>query len=179
MISRFNYLEQIKGAETVQKFQQELSGGDVNFVRQPIIGANNYPEHTITEMDKMMLADIFNGDVNEFFRLGEWNSREMMLRFFNLYIDDQDAVGFVQQFARLRSVLIGSGEMTVERSGKTAVMIQVDYGQKIPRSVCLSEQGFISGGMKLCGMKTVTFEEICCAGLEDESVCKYKVKYSK
>jgi len=78
----------------------------------------------------------------------------------------------------LRKYLIGSGEMQVSGNDKNTVRIMVDYGQPIPRSVCLSEQGFLLQGIKLCGAVSIKFKEEKCAGLSDSIVCEYQVTFS-
>ena len=57
--------------------------------------------------------------------------------------------------------------------------IVINYGQNIPKSVCLSEQGFILGGLLLCGAQNTEIEEEVCASSSENFACKFKVKLSK
>ena len=142
LISRFEYIEINIGKSQLKALLKEISTQTENYTKQPIVGSNNYPENTITKIDQLILNSYFNNNVELFRSLGEWNADNFMHRFFNLYLDEQLPVEFVFQYARLRSYLIGSGEMRVLGDEKNNLDIIIDYGQPIPRSVCLSEQGF-------------------------------------
>jgi hypothetical protein len=175
LISRFEYIEKNYGKSDLKQFLLEISTDTENYTKQPIVGANNYPAHTIATIDQLLLSKYFNSDVELFRKLGEWNADNFMHRFFNLYLDEQLPVDFIFQYARLRPYLIGSGEMHVTSDDKKIVDISVDYGQPVSRSVYLSEQGFLVHGTELCGARTVKLKEDTCAGLSDSMVCTYQL----
>jgi hypothetical protein len=178
LISRFEYIEINIGKPDLKQFLREISTSTENYTKQPIVGSNNYPENTIAKIDQLLLTKYFKDNVELFRELGEWNANNFMHRFFNLYLDERLPVDFIYQYARLRTYLIGSGEMQVSGIDKNKIKIVVDYGQTIPRSVCLSEQGFLLQGIKLCGADSIEFSEEKCAGLSDSTVCEYQVTFS-
>jgi hypothetical protein len=175
LLSRFEYLESKQGTKIFKEFLKKISTADENFVRQPVDGANYYPASTLTRIDQILLEDYFNSDLEEFRKMGEWNADALMDKYFNLYSEEHKPIEFLEQFARLRGHMIGAGEMHIVSIGKNSLEIKVDYGQSIPRSVCLSEQGFIIGGLRLCGAKDIKLEEETCASSPDFLECKYKI----
>jgi len=178
LLSRLEYLENLKGPSIYKEFLKKISTEEQNFVRQPIDGANLYPDNTLVEIDRILLEEHFAGDVSEFRKLGAWSAEFLMSRFFQLYIDEKKPVEFLEQYARLRSAIIGSGEMKVEETGRGSLLITIDYGQNIPESVCMSELGFIEGSMRLCGAKILDVEEISCASEPNILESKFKIAYT-
>jgi predicted hydrocarbon binding protein len=163
LLSRFDYLDYKKGLNTVKEFLKKISTPETNFVRQPVIGANLYPENILVIVDEVLLKEYFDGDIEEFRRMGEWTAHGIISRYFNIYLEEQKPIDFLAQFARLRDVLVGSGDMIITVQGAKSVDVTIDYGQPIPRSICLSEQGFIAEGLKMCGAKEVDVKEIASA----------------
>jgi hypothetical protein len=177
LLSRLEYLEKIKGLSAYKEFLKKISSGDQNFVRQPIDGANLYPENLLVLIDKILLEEHFGGDIAEFRKLGEWSAEYLMSRYFQLYIEEKKPLDFLEQYARLRRAIIGAGEMTVEETEHGKLQITIDYGQTVPESVCMSELGFIEGGMRMCGAKIKKIEEISCASEPELLESKYKISY--
>jgi hypothetical protein len=175
LLSRFEYLESKQGTKLFKEFLKKVSTGDENYARQPVDGANYYSETTLARIDQILLEDYFNNDLEEFWKMGEWNADILMDKYFNLYSEQHKPVAFLEQFSRLRSYLIGAGEMHIVSEGKNSLVVRIDYGQSVPRSVCLSEQGFISGGLRLCGAKDIHIVEQTCASSPDYLECKYKI----
>lgn len=177
LLTRLEYLEMKHGVTTYREFLKSISSEDHNFVRQTVDAASQYADEMLARIDHELLENYFDNDLEEFRRLGEWNADNLMYRYFNLYIDENKPAEFMEQYARLRSALIGSGDMTVQRLGDKKIQIIIDYGQSIPRSVCLSEQGFLSGGMELCGARNVNIEESSCASEPDSYACRMELNY--
>jgi hypothetical protein len=177
LLSRFEYLESRQGTKLFKEFLKKISTGDENFARQPVDGANYYPASTLARIDQILLEEYFNNDLDEFRKMGEWNADTLMDKYFNLYSEQQKPVDFLEQFARLRTYLIGVGDMQIVSTGKNSLMLIIDYDQNVPRSVCLSEQGFISGGLRLCGARDIHIEEKTCASSPDFLACKYKINF--
>jgi len=177
LLSRLEYLENLQGPAISKDFLKKISTEEQNFVRQPIDGANLYPEDTLVEIDRILLDEYFNGDVDEFRKLGIWNAEFIMTRFFQLYIEEQTPIEFLEQYARLREAIIGTGEMHIEKIGSDKLLITIDYGQTIPKSVCMSELGFLEGSMRLCGAKILNVEEISCASEPNVLESKFKIAY--
>jgi len=177
LLSRFEYLEFRQGTKLFREFLKKISTDDENFSRQPVDGANYYPASTLARIDQVLLEEYFNNDLGEFKKMGEWNADTLMDKYFNLYSEQHKPVDFLEQFARLRTHLIGAGEMKIISAGKNSLTIIIDYGQNVPRSVCLSEQGFISGGLRICGARDISIEEETCASTPDVLECKYKLVY--
>jgi len=176
-LSRFEYLDHKKGLTVLKQLLKQISTPEANFVRQPVDGASYYPENTLAEIDDILLTDHFNNDLEEFRRLGEWNANNIISRFFSLYIEEGHPAKFLEQFARLRDSIIGSGNMKVVPESDNILIVTIDYGQPIPRSICLSEQGFILGGLKLCGAKSVKIREISCASEGNTMTCQYEISF--
>lgn len=177
LLSRFDYLDHIKGLTVLKEFLTKVSTPENNFVRQPVVAANYYPDSILVEADEILLRDYFDNDIEEFRRLGEWNAENLVDKFFNLYVEEANPFEFLEQLSRLRDALIGSGIMTNVLESSSQITITIDYGQSVPRSVCLSEQGFISAGLRFCGAKNVKIEELSCASEENTLECKYRAKF--
>jgi len=177
LMSRFEYLEKMKGSDALKEFLRKISTESENYVRQTINGASNYHESTLTRIDEILLVDYFGNEIDEFRKLGIWNAKNLMDRYFNLYMHEKQPIEFLKQYVRLRDSLIGSGEMNILEIKPNKLSIMVDYGQNIPRSVCLSEQGFVEKGMNLCGAKNIKINEETCAALSDNFICKYQISF--
>jgi len=177
LLSRFDYLDHKKGITTLKEFLKKISTPENNFVRQPVVAANYYPDNMLVAADDVLLSDYFNNDLDEFFRLGEWNARNLVDKYFNLYVEGAIPLEFLEQLSRLRDALIGSGTMSISEDDPGTIIITIDHGQSVPRSVCLSEQGFISTGLSLCGAKNVVITEISCASEENTLECKYRITF--
>ncbi len=178
LLSRLEYLENVKGPAVHKELLKKISSEEQNFVRQPIDGANYYPENILVEIDRILLDEYFSGDVSEFRKLGVWSAEFLMSRFFQLYIDEQQPLQFLEQYARLRGAIIGSGEMSVEVVADGRLLITIDYGQTVPESVCMSELGFIEGSMRLCGAEIREVAEISCASEPNVLESKFEISYA-
>jgi hypothetical protein len=177
LLSRFEYLEKVQGPAVFRDFLKKIGTEETDFLRQPVDGANLYSESLLTKVDQLLLDDYFNQKQEEFQKLGEWNARNLIDRFFNLYMEDRNPIGFLEQYARLRGLLIGSGVMTIIEKAQNNIHVTIDYGQNIPKSVCLSEQGFIYGAMELCGAKKIKIGETECAASQESMCCKFDIYY--
>ena len=175
LLSRFDYLEGNYGPEKYEEFINKISTPEENYARQPVVGANNYPESTLSKIDELLIKEYFKDKEKEFFRLGEWNAENLLPKYFMNYMDENLPFAFVDQYSRLRDYFLGSGTMELTKLSENVIFIQIDYGQNIPRSVCLSEQGFLAEGMHLCGARKVEIKEESCAALSDSFVCKYQI----
>jgi len=177
LLSRFEYLDHKQGISALKKLLKKISTPDENFIRQPVDGAHFYPSDLIGTIDEILLTEHFEDDIDEFFRLGEWTAQNLMAKYFNLYMEESEPKEFLEQFARLRDSLIGTGKMSILEKSIGKIEIIIDYGQTVPKSVCLSEQGFISKGLRLCGAKNLQVNEIIFAGEGDSLKSKYEVTY--
>lgn len=71
----------------------------------------------------------------EFLKLGKWSADNFIYRYFSLYVDTSGPFEFIDQYARLRDYLIGSGMMTTQVINKNQINVGIDYGQTIPKSI--------------------------------------------
>jgi hypothetical protein len=177
LMSRLEYLEEKYGIKIYKGFLKKISTDEVNFSRQPVDGAHTYSDSLLVRIDQILLEDYFDNDLDEFKQLGKWSANNFIYRYFGLYVDKSDPQGFLAQYARLRDRLIGSGEMALQVPAKKNILVSIDYGQPIPKSVCLSEQGFIAGGMNLCGAAKIEISEKTCASDSDNFTCDFEIKF--
>jgi len=176
-MSRLEYLEKRFGAEIYRQFLKKISTENINFIRQPLEGAMSYPDTMLSTIDQILLEDFFNNNIEEFRTLGKWSADNFMYRFFSQYADERLPLDFLAQYGRLRYYLIGAGEMILQTIKPTQFELLIDYGQKIPKSVCLSEQGFIEGGMEQCGAREISIIEQVCASESDNFTCHFSVNF--
>jgi hypothetical protein len=175
LLSRFDYLESKYGTALYHDFLNMISTPENDFSKQPVDTANLYPDDLLVTIDRKLLELHFKNDLEEFRRLGEWNAQNLMPKYFQLYLSERQPVDFLEQYARLRGMMIGSGETRVIPVDKKTVYFSTHYGQPIPRNICLSEQGFISAGLRMCGVKKVQLLEESCASEAESFECKFKV----
>ena len=154
LLTRFEYLDSKQGPGSLTELLIKISTPEANFMRQPVDGANFYPEDILVKIDEILLADYFENDLNEFILL--------------------------EQFARLRDSLFGSGKMAISEAGAGKLEVKIDYGQTVPKSICLSEQGFISEGLRLCGARNIKVDKkVCDSDSERNSLESiYEVSYN-
>ena len=74
--------------------------------------------------------------MEEFRRLGEWGASVFMDRFFSLYLEQKQPVEFIYQYARVRPYLVGIGQMIIKQMAKDTILVKVEYGQNISRTIC-------------------------------------------
>jgi hypothetical protein len=175
LLSRFEYLESKFGTNAYREFLEKISTPEHNFSRQPVDTANLYTDDLLVTIDKLLLEAYFKGDMEEFRRLGEWNARNLMPKYFQLYLTELKPLDFIEQYARLREMMIGSGETRITPLDSKTILLSTDYGQPVPRNVCLSEQGFIAEGLRMCGAGKMKMTEESCASEPDCFECKFKV----
>ncbi len=176
-MSRLEYLEKKYGAEEYRGFLKKISTDEMNLLRQPLDGAQIYPDSLLTTIDQILLHEYLNEDMGEFKNLGKWGAENFMYRFFSQYVDDSEPLNFLAQYDRLRDYLIGSGHMKIQSISEKHLILSIDYGQQIHKSVCLSEQGFIEGGMEQCGAKNVRIVETTCASESKGLTCQFDVTF--
>jgi hypothetical protein len=177
LMSRFEYFEHKFGAEKYRDFLKKISTEEINFSRQPVDGAHVYPDALLAKIDQLLLDEYFDNDLNEFFELGRWDAGNFMYRYFGLYVEKQVPSDFMLQYSRLRDSLLGSGEMIIQILGKGKINMIIDYGQKIPKSICRSEQGFIQGGLEQCGARDIDLQEMRCASDSDTYICEFHIRF--
>jgi hypothetical protein len=177
LMSRLEYLERRFGTETHRNFLKKISTENLNFIKQPLEGAMSYPDTILGTIDQLLFEDFFDRDAGQFKELGKWSAENFMYRFFSQYVDERKPVEFLSQYGRLRYYLIGAGEMLLQPVSADRLNLSIDYGQKIPKSVCLSEQGFIEGGLEQCGAKQVVLREDSCASTSEDFTCHFSVRF--
>ena len=177
LMSRLEYVEKIYGPDKYRDFLRKISSDEVNFFRQPVDYANIYSDKILATIDQILLEDYFEGDISKFREVGQWSADNFIYCYFSQYVDSANPPDFLAQYSRLRDYLIGSGEMTTEPVSKNLIRVNIDYGQVIPKSICLSEQGFLQGGMEQCGASNIKIEELTCASDSDTFVCSFKIHY--
>lgn len=175
LMSRLEYFENKYGIVKYKEFLKKISSDEINFSRQPVDGAHIYSDTILAEIDKILLEDYLDNDLNEFLKLGKWSADNFIYRYFSLYVENSDPYEFLNQYARLRDYLIGSGRLITQVIDKNKLTVSIDYGQAIPKSVCLSEQGFIEGGLEQCGAKNIKITETMCASESDAFICKFEI----
>lgn len=160
LLTRFDFISNRFGADTLKKLQRSLEPETENLLRQPIVLSKDYPEYLLKVVDDTMQRDLFDGRVEEFRSLGHWNAGNLLPRYFQLYIDQKDAAGFLKQMVRMRSILIGLGDMHLSEFAIKNYGIHIHYGQPFSLSVKNSELGFLEEGCRICGARDVTCEEL-------------------
>lgn len=176
LISRFEFIEIKFGKEALKSIFKEISTPDENYEKQPVIGANMYPENTLVKIDELILKKYFKGDVEKFREVGGQISALVMNKFFNLYIEEQAPGEFLFQYSRLRPFLIGTGKMTVSMKNNRSLLVRIDYEQSVPKSVSLSELGFLESGLKLCGAAKLKIVQSHPETDSDSFICEYDIK---
>ena len=177
LMSRFEYFEYKFGAEKYRDFLKKISTEEINFSRQPVDGAHIYPDALLAKIDQILLSEYFDNDLNEFFKMGKWGASNFMYRYFGLYVENQVPSDFLLQYSRLRDSLLGSGQMIIQIVDKGKINMMIDYGQKIPKSICQSEKGFIQGGLEQCGAQNIELQEKQCASDSDTYICEFNIKF--
>lgn len=160
LLTRFDFIASRYGADTLKSFQKALEPYTDNLLRQPIVLSKEYPEYFLKVIDESMQKELFNGNVDEFRSLGHWNAGNILPRYFQLYIDQKDAAGFLKQMVRMRPILIGLGDMQLNDFSLKNFGIHIHYGQPFSESVRYSELGFLEEGCRLCGASDVQCEEL-------------------
>jgi hypothetical protein len=123
LLSRFEYLEKKYGTTVYQEFLDTISTADHNFAKQPVDTANLYADDLLVAIDQKLLEVHFKRDLEEFRKLGQWNAQNLMPKYFQLYLSEQKPVDFLDQFSRLREMLIGTGETKINVLDKKTVLV--------------------------------------------------------
>ena len=177
LMSRLEYFETKYGIVKYKEFLKKISNDEINFSRQPVDASHVYSDRILAEIDKIFLEEYLDNDLNEFLKLGKWSADNFIYRYFSLYVENSEPDEFLDQYTRLRDYLIGSGDMTTQLVDNNHIKVSIDYGQAIPKSICLSEQGFIEGGMEQCGAKGIQIKETVCASESDDFTCRFEILF--
>lgn len=161
LLGRLNYVEEKYGKDGLKEFLDKLQVDKESPLFQPVIISKDYPENLLTDLDKALLTHYFDNDVQKFYDLGVWHAQHIMSTYFQIYLDEKNPGGFLNQMALLRPYLIGLGEVSISEIEPKEYYVLINYGQEYPESVRLSELGFIEEGLRMCGAKDVksTIEE--------------------
>lgn len=160
LLTRFDYIEMSYGRERLKQFIKQLPGDDAKILNQPIVISKEYPEALLKSIDEAMQQEFFGGDEQKFLELGYWNARQVVPRYFQLYIDERNPAGFLTQMMRMRPILIGLGDMHVTFFDKRDAGVRIRYGQPYSNAVKLNELGFLEEGCRLCGATEVRVKEL-------------------
>ncbi len=158
VLSRFDYIEKTYGREKLVQFFDSVKSEDKDQLTQPIGISKEYPDEYLKIIDEYIQKEFFANDESSFLLLGNWNAGHLMPRYFQIYMDDKNPPGFLNQMSNMRKILIGSGEMKIRDLDSNSYDVVIDYGQTFLESVRLSELGFIEEGLRLCGAKKVKTE---------------------
>lgn len=160
ILTRFDFISNRFGIEALKKFQQTIEPQTDNLLRQPVVLSKDYPERLLKVIDETLTANLFQKNLEEFRTLGHWNAQNLLARYFQIYIDKQDVSGFLKQMVRMRPILIGLGDMQLSAFAEKSFGIHIHYGQPFSASVKLTELGFLEEGCRLCGAKSIQWEEL-------------------
>lgn len=179
LMSRLEYFESKYGIVKYKEFLKKISNEDVNFSRQPVDGAQIYSDSLLAQIDQILVEEYFDNDMSEFLKVGKWSADNFIYRYFSLYTENSEPYEFLDQYARLRDYLIGSGVMTTQVINKNQINVAIDYGQTIPKTICLSEQGFLEGGLEQCGALNIKIVESACASDSNNFTCQFKIYFEQ
>jgi hypothetical protein len=157
LLTRFDYVDRFFGREALKSMTVSLEKNWPSQLMQPVGISKDYPEALLKAVDEQLLNEYFDNQVSRFFDLGVASAAAVVSRYFQLYADDKNPQGFLQQMARTRRFLIGLGELEVGQLNNTSVFIHLNYGQPYLESVLLSEIGFLAGGVQICGAGPVSY----------------------
>lgn len=160
ILTRFDFINTRFGSEALKKFQHVIEPQTDMLLRQPVVLSKDYPEAFLKTIDDELVRSLFNNQIEEFRTLGQWNAGNLLSRYFQIYIDEKDVVGFLKQMVRMRSVLIGLGDMHLSAFDDKSYGIHIHYGQPFSEAVKLTELGFLEEGCRLCGASHVQWEEL-------------------
>jgi len=160
ILTRFDFIENSYGKDALKAFQTKVQPGGGHLLRQPVVISKDYPESILKTIDEQMLSDFFNNEIQAFRSLGHWNAENVLPKYFQIYLDNKDTVGFLEQMVRMRPILIGLGEMHISAFAPRSYGIRISYGQPYLESVKLSELGFLEKGLLLCGAEHVNCSEL-------------------
>ncbi len=174
LLTRLNYVETHFGKDGLKEFLNKLNVTKESPLFQPIIISNDYSEDLILQIDRILLTEYFDNDVQKFVELGNWNAQRLVPTYFQIYIDEKNPGGFIEQNAILRPYLIGLGEMLVSAIEPNQYLVRINYGQPYPESVRLSELGFLEEGIRMCSGQNVksSVEE------KDETSVEYNIQWN-
>lgn len=173
LLTRFDYVEKKFGRDQLKAVTDKIEMDSENPMAQPIGVSKEYSEIILKTIDDVLLQDVFHGQLEGFVELGKWNARHLMPRYFQVYVDERNPGGFLQQMMRMRHILIGLGEMQVKDLAVNSFWVRINYGQPYLESVKLSEYGFLEEGSRLCGAQKIQIQEI---NRDDISV-EYQIKW--
>lgn len=179
LMSRLEYFESKYGIVKYKEFLKKISNEDVNFSRQPVDGAHIYSDSLLAQIDQILVEEYFDNDMSEFLKVGKWSADNFIYRYFSLYTENSEPYEFLDQYARLRDYLIGSGVMTTQVINKNQINVAIDYGQTIPKTICLSEQGFLEGGLEQCGALNIKIVESACASDSNNFTCQFEIYFEQ
>ncbi len=168
LLTRFDYIEMTYGRERLKEFIRQLPGEDAKILNQPIVISKEYPESLLKSIDDAMQHEFFGDNEQKFLELGYWNARQVVPRYFQIYIDERKPRGFLTQMMRMRPILIGLGEMHVTFFDKRDAGIRIHYGQPYSTAVKLNELGFLEEGCRMCGAAKVHVKEMDATGISVE-----------
>ncbi|HGY55065.1 MAG TPA: hypothetical protein ENK44_05145 [Caldithrix abyssi] len=155
LLTRFDFIEEKYGRERLKLFWEQVDLKDKSIFHQPIVISKEYPELILKAVDEAIEKQFFKDKEPSFRRLGHWIAGHLMLRYFQIYVDEHNPVGFLQQIIRMRPTLIGLGTMNMVDLGPNNYLIKIDYGQPYLPSVYESELGFLEESVRLCGGRNV------------------------
>jgi len=157
LLTRFDYVDRFLGRDALKALTITLEKNWPNQLMQPVGISKDYPEALLRAVDEELLKLYFDNQVSRFYELGVASAPAVVSRYFQLYADDRNPLGFLQQMARTRRLLIGLGELEVGELNNNTVFIHLNYGQPYLESVLLSEIGFLAGGVEICGAGPVLY----------------------
>lgn len=160
ILTRFDYIESTFGKNKLKEIIGRVNPDREGPLNQPIGISKDYPEILLGTLDNLIKTELLENEESRFLEIGYWSARHLMPRYLQIYIDDKNPEGFLNQMVRLRDVLIGLGEMTLADMTKKSKVIHISYGQPFIESVRLSELGFLVEGCSLCGGKNVKWDEL-------------------
>ena len=175
LLTRFDFIEDHYGHDRLKKFIAELARDEhKDVLGQPIVISKEYSEALLKAIDERILSTFFDGQVQKFKELGEWNARQVVPRYFQVYMDEKNPGGFLSQLARLRGHLIGLGEMHVSAFTPNEYGIRISYGQPYSEPVKLNELGFLEEGCRLCAARNLTTQEVESTDITVEYILRWE-----
>jgi len=175
ILTRFDFIENNFGRDGLKAIFEGIAFEDYETLRQPVIISKDYPEKILSAIDQAMLKEFFNNNVSEFQKLGHWNARHLLPRYSQIYMDEQNPGGFLRQMARMRSILIGLGEMHITAFEPRTFGVHISYGQPYTPAVKLSEWGYLEEGCRMCGAQELSGKEL----KSTETSVEYQIGWNK
>jgi uncharacterized protein (TIGR02265 family) len=174
--SRLGFVEDTAGKDGVARVLARMTP-EVQRTLRMLFTSNWYPVSLGHELDQAIVAELGDGRVEVFERLGAASADRNLSGVHSGYLTPGDPHGFLEKAPQVYAMYYETGRRSYERTGDKSGVLVTHDAPDVNANDCRTVVGWYRRALELCGGTAVLVTETACRSRGD-GTCRYEVSWA-